>query len=246
MPTDEVDSRLSQIATLWTVVQRAHQGQELARSSAQELLLRRYSLAIHRYLIGATRNVETADELFQEFAMRFLRGDFQNADPGKGKFRQYLKTALFRLVVDHQRRTSRTPLTLEAKGAEPSQTDERVSEQEFTSAWRQELLDAAWEKLRRHEADTGQPLYTVLRFRTDHPDVRSPQMVERLAPTLGTSIDAGWIRKQLHLARNKFADFLLEQVAQSLANPTSAELAEELIELQLFEYCKPALERHAC
>jgi RNA polymerase sigma-70 factor (ECF subfamily) len=239
----DADSRLSQIATLWTVVQKAHQGVQAVRAGAQERLLQRYSFAIHRYLLGATRGADAADDLFQEFAVRFLRGDFQNADPDKGRFRQYLKTALYRLVVDFHRRQNRAPRTMEGHAVEPAATDERVSDLEFTDAWRRELLDAAWERLRQFERESGQPLYTVLRFRTDHPEVRSPQMVERLAPSLGSHVDADWIRKRLHLARNRFADFLLDQVAQSLAEPTSDAIAAELVELELLEYCKPALER---
>ncbi len=49
----------------------------------------------------------------------------------------------------------------------------------------------------------------------------------------------------LHRAREKFADMLLDEVIQSLDNPNRETLENELIELGLLEYCKPALERRA-
>src|SRR3712207_7176976 len=49
------------------------------------------------------RSEAAAEELLQEFAVRFLRGDFRRADPQRGRFRDYVKTALIHLVIDHQR-----------------------------------------------------------------------------------------------------------------------------------------------
>ena len=64
------------------------------------MLVLRYGGAVHRYLLASLRDVDAADELAQEFALRFLRGDFKNADPGKGRFRDFLKRAVYRLMVD--------------------------------------------------------------------------------------------------------------------------------------------------
>jgi hypothetical protein len=46
-----------------------------------------YHRAVHRYLLGALRDEDAAEELFQEFALRFVRGDFRWADRGRGRFR---------------------------------------------------------------------------------------------------------------------------------------------------------------
>jgi hypothetical protein len=68
-------------------------------------------------------------------------------------------------------------------------------------------------------------------------------MAEQLAPRLGKGVTADWVRKWLHAARAKFADLLLGEVAASLREPNPDALAQELIDLELFEYCRPALER---
>jgi hypothetical protein len=44
--------------------------------------------------------------------------------------------------------------------------------------------------------------------------------------------------------RYTFANLLLEEVVHSLENPTPEKLEQELIELGLFDYCQPALERY--
>ena len=41
-----------------------------------------------------TRDEQLAEELFQEFALRMLRGDFRRAEPLRGRFRDYLKTVI--------------------------------------------------------------------------------------------------------------------------------------------------------
>ena len=45
--------------------------------------------------------------------------------------------------------------------------------------------------------------------------------------------------------RDKFADLLLDEVVNSLDRPTPDHLEEELIDLGLLEYCRPALETGA-
>src|SRR5262245_18940017 len=109
MAADDPDQRLSQSTTLWTVVRCAHHGPAGEVPEAQARLMERYGGAVHRYLRGALRDPDAADELFQDFCLRFLRGDFRNAVPEKGRFRSLLKTALYHLIVDYQRRQRKRP-----------------------------------------------------------------------------------------------------------------------------------------
>lgn len=74
--------------------------------------------------------------------------------------------------------------------------------------------------------------------------LQSPmEMAELLAAQLRKPLSAAGIRQLLHRAREKFADSLLQQVAQSLDEPTADRIEEELCELTLLEYCRPALQR---
>jgi RNA polymerase sigma-70 factor (ECF subfamily) len=68
-------------------------------------------------------------------------------------------------------------------------------------------------------------------------------MAEQLSATLGKPLTAAGVRQTLHRAREKFADLVLEEVLHSLATPTVEQLEEELTELGLLDYCRPALKR---
>ena len=101
--SNEPTERLNQIHTLWSQVRKAHeQTGDLARD-ARQALLGRYGGAIHRYLLGALRDEEAANDLAQDFAFRFLHGDLRNADQERGRFRDFVKGVLFHLVADFQR-----------------------------------------------------------------------------------------------------------------------------------------------
>jgi RNA polymerase sigma factor (sigma-70 family) len=245
MEPEQLDQHISQISTQWTLLFQAHQEAGDGARMAQQQMLQRYSPAIYRYLLGCVRNADVADELFQEFALRFVRGAFKGADPGRGRFRDFLKVALYHLIVDHKRRQKHQLVSLpedapEAAAAEESPT---AADREFLAIWRAELMERTWKALAHIERQSGQPLYTVLRFRTDHPDVQAAQMAEQLARRLGQGISAGWIRKRLHYAREKFTDLLIQEVIYTLENPSTDELVEELIALGLLEYCRSALDK---
>src|SRR5690606_22273269 len=97
-------AHLSRISTEWDLVFQAHSGPPEEVTAAQSKLMSRYAGAVHRYLLGALRDPDTAAELDQEFALRFLRGDFHRADPSRGRFRDFIKRALRNLMVDHLRK----------------------------------------------------------------------------------------------------------------------------------------------
>jgi RNA polymerase sigma-70 factor (ECF subfamily) len=241
----ELDQHLSHISTIWTVLLQAQAGTGDGGRLAQERLFQRYSAPVYRYLLAAVRNPETADELFQEFALRMMRGGFQNADREQGRFRSYLKTCLRHLIADHFVRLRRHTAPLTEEVPEP-RVEESVlldSDREFLTSWRAELMKRAWVRLSQVEKETGQALHTVLRLRTDHPEVRSPQMAELLSERLGKPLTPEWVRKRLFVARAKFTDFLLEEVAHSLKGPTRDDLVDELTDLGLLEHCKDALGR---
>lgn len=239
------DSHLSQIQTLWSMVERAH-GDHINVQSAQQTLLDRYGGAIRRYALAALRDEDAADEVCQEFALKFVRGDFRGADPGKGRFRAFVKTIVYRLIVDYQRRQKK----LDREGQMHSNIAEggpvlatAKEDALFQASWRDELLARCWGRLAEYECTSGKPYHTVLRYRVEHPEARSPELAEGLSQALGKSINAGAVRVMLHRSRDAFADLLLEEVTNSLADSSLDAAEEELIELDLLDYCKPALDR---
>jgi RNA polymerase sigma-70 factor (ECF subfamily) len=247
MEHEEPGQHLSRISTLWTIVCQAKGGPAEAVIAAQEQLMQRYRRAVYRYLLGALRDPDAADELTQEFALRFLRGDCCRVDPGRGRFRDFVKGVLFHLIADYHRRKRAQPQPLPAHGEEPAASDagpDDLGGQDFRNSWRDELLARAWDALAHIQEETGRPFHAVLRCRIEHPDLRSSQMAEQLSARLKQPVTADWVRQMLHRGRDKFADLLLAEVADTLRDPTPEELQNELLDLGLLPYCEPALKRY--
>jgi RNA polymerase sigma-70 factor (ECF subfamily) len=244
MDRQNLESHLSQVSTIWSVVCRAHDGTAEAVKAAQEALLERYGGAARRYLLAAVRDADAADDLFQEFALRLARGDFHRAAPERGRFRDFLKSALYHLVADHYRRRRAGLRFVPPEKMEPAVMPAAADlDRDFIQNWRDELLARAWQLLAHVEEQTGQPYYTVLRFRADHPDVPSSQAAGQLSDKLARPLTGAGVRQTLHRARDKFADLLLDEVINSLDQPGAEQLEQELIDLGLHEYCRPALDR---
>ena len=96
------DLHLSQIQTAWSMVRQAH-GDDTAVHAAQQSLLDRYGGAVRRYALASLRDEDAADEVSQEFALRFVRGTQgsflenghstrEGAGRATGHFRQSLST----------------------------------------------------------------------------------------------------------------------------------------------------------
>jgi RNA polymerase sigma factor (sigma-70 family) len=226
----DVEERLSRIATRWTVVRESHAG-----GSRNDLLLR-YRGAVYRYLLGATRDADAAEDLCQEFAVRFLRGDFHRADPGRGRFRDYVKTALVNLVNDHHRARQARPRGLTADPPQPA-GPAPPADDTFVQDWRKDVLDQTWKAL----GDVNPAFRVVLLLRIENADMQSPELAERAGARLGKPMTPEYARKALQRAHAKFAGLLIDQVAASLDEPDDAALEAELRSLDLLKYCRTAL-----
>jgi RNA polymerase sigma factor (sigma-70 family) len=235
---------LSQIQTLWGLVQQAHAAAHDA-GPAQAFLLKRYGPAALLYLRGALRDAHAADDLYHDFVLRFLRGGFRGADPGRGRFRDYLKAALRRLVLDHRRRDKRRPKSLAADAPEPETQEgpDAALDRDFLAAWREQLFARTWGALEQHDRRTHQPHYLALRFQADHPELSSHELAEGLGGALGRAVKPDCLRQWLTRGRAKFADLFLDELAGSLRDGRPEALEQELIELGLLDLFGAALRR---
>jgi RNA polymerase sigma-70 factor (ECF subfamily) len=245
MKPSDADQRLRQISTCWSLVFQAHRGQQSTVGEAQQELMQRYCGAVYRYLLGALRDPDAAEELAQEFALRFVRGDFHRANPESGRFRDFVKTAVYHLIVDYQRQRQKRPGSLPCDSAflPGEEGDVCRADAVFLDRWREEVLDRTWEALANLQRQSGQRYYTVLRWRAEHPDLPAARLAEELSAQGGVPVSEAGVRQTLHRAREKFADLLLEEVARSLQTTDKERLEEELIDLGLLPYCRPALAR---
>jgi RNA polymerase sigma factor (sigma-70 family) len=229
------ETHLSQISTQWSLVEQAHQAEPAARP-AQERLLTRYYPAVYRFLRHLTGDAEAAQDLGQDFAVRFLRGDFRHARPEHGRFRDYLKAALRHLTADAHRRRLKAAHLDSLPGLDPAAPD--VTEG-LTDFWRRELLNRAWEELGRESAATGSLRYEALRLKSEDPGRDSAAVAAELSRRHGRPFTTAGVRQLLHRARERFAELLRREVAATLPDDDPAAVRAELAELRLLCYCEP-------
>lgn len=234
-------SHLSRIETQWAVVREAHDSQ-ISGNQAQSELIDIYGPSIKKYLLASMRDPDAAAEVFQEFALRLIRGDFRNADSHKGRFRSMIKTALYRLMIDYYRRTKKQRKLGSSQEIESLAENESDSTDEsFTLAWRQSLLNETWNRLEQLQQQTERPYFSVLRARVDFPKLTTKQLHQNLSETDKSIPAESAFRVFIHRARKRFAAILLEQVIASMNDPTDEQVEVELIELGLHHFCKPAM-----
>src|SRR5258708_7511873 len=96
-------------STRWTLVLHAGRKAGDQAETARNELLVRYHDAVYRYLCARVGDGDAAGELFSRFAERVLEIHpfLQRADQKKGRFRDYLKTVLQRMVIDYFRENQR-------------------------------------------------------------------------------------------------------------------------------------------
>jgi DNA-directed RNA polymerase specialized sigma24 family protein len=242
--TEQPVCRISQLNTSWSLVRQAHDGTSVAMIDARRRLVERYAGAVERYLRAAISDVHKAEDLSQKFAEKVLSGAFHRADSQKGRFRDFLKTALWRMVSRERYKNSKELQPLPAEFPEPadSLTPPDIVEAQFIDCWRAELLARAWDHLKSDPA--GQIGFRVLRRRVENSELTYQQHALELSAELGRPFTDINVRQIRHRAGLRFAEFLIEEVAQSLDKPTRENLTQELIDLKLLKYCQVALDQY--
>jgi RNA polymerase sigma-70 factor (ECF subfamily) len=239
-------------STRWSGVLEAGRSQGDAAAAARHELLIHYHDAVFRYLTARLGDANAAGELFSRFAERVLEIHpfLKRADPEKGRFRDYLRAVLSRMIVDWHRQQAKEPMPL-ASEVEPAQPDDGAGpDDEFQKVWAEELMNHAWAALERVERSQGKPYHTLLLYKAQNPQTRSEAMAQLFSARLSKPISADNIRKLLQRGHELLNDLLVEEVARSLrqdpGDRVNAErVEEELIDLQMLD--KPrrdAVERY--
>ena len=222
------------------MVLRANSGSQ-AQPEALREFFQRYQGAVLRYFQTALKDHDIATDLTQDFALRFVRGDFWNVAPDRGRFRDFLRVALANLLRDYRRRQKHAAIRAGVLAGvhDPVEDDHDPAGPEFDESWRNELLARTWIALEQHQSETSEPYFTALKLKADHSRTSSTALAESFNAVRAeaTPISEPAFRKTLQRARDRFGELLLREVAETLAVPTRAELERELIELRLLTYC---------
>jgi RNA polymerase sigma-70 factor (ECF subfamily) len=232
----EAKSRLEAISTRWSLLRRAHDGLAATMAGeARQALVLRYIQAIERYVGALLQHSDEAADVAQDVVVRLLAGNFANVDPQRGRFRDFLKTAI-RNTVRNQWNQQKRRRKVDFDVAQLPDEDE-ADEKTWESQWRTVVLDLAWRALEQYQqSHSGSVAYTVMRLRVDHPDDTSEQLAVRLSQATGRPVRPETLRQRLHRARDQFTDLLIAEVAKGLADPTPDKIEDELVALGLTEY----------
>jgi RNA polymerase sigma-70 factor (ECF subfamily) len=225
-------------------------GQELSRISTEWAIVydpgefvHRYATAVQKYLNALIRNPHDAEEVGQDFFLFVTEHGFPRAKRERGRFRDYLKTAVRNSALTFLRR-KRLPTRGDSEMLE-SMADQGppvIPDQEWITQWRQCLMDRAWRSLEEHQQQAPDNIYyTALRLMMTSPGEDSKALAAKAARIVGRPITAEAFRKQISRARRKLAGFIVREIAQSLDNATPTQVEEELVDLGLIEYVRDFL-----
>lgn len=230
---------LNEIVTNWEELFSASARNGSASSPLLANVLQRYFGAVWNYLASIVKDDHVADDLTQEFAVRFLRGDFRNLHPEKGRFRDFLKVVLRNMVIDHLRKQKAASTEIDLQGIhDPQNSAAEQYDELFLEHWRQDLLRRTWNTFRSSNDRQGAIYYEALRQFAESGGLNSEMLAQKLSTYRGAPVNAATARQILCRARQKFADCLRDEVRQSLSaeNSGADDVEEELCELRLNKY----------
>src|SRR5262249_51409504 len=107
----------------------------------------RYAAAIQSYFAALIKDPHDAEEVAQEFLLRVLEVGFFRVQAERGRFRDYLKTAVRHAALNflqRRRDTARNNISLTQV---PAPSDAESTDGEWLTSWRHCLLARAWRAL---------------------------------------------------------------------------------------------------
>ena len=223
--------------TRWTLVLAARTRHDVVGSDAFARLCERYYEPLYAYLRHRGYSVDDAEDLTQGFIARWMEKDvLRHADPGRGKFRAFLLTAIKHYAVnEHVRATaakrggSSRPVPLDFAAAEGRHAprNDVTPERLYDRRWALAVLERALAALRAECRTNGREalLDAVHGTLTGEGD-RAPY--RDIAERFGMTESA--VRVAVHRMRLRYRELVRAEVAQTVESDDEVE--EELRYLQ--------------
>ena len=233
---DKMQSGAAFASTNWSMVLLAHDD-----PGAMDRLMRQYLAPIYAYVRRTGRTPDQAADLTQDFVATVVleRALIQKADPERGRFRAFVKSALSHFLIDeHRRATARfraavTPALpgLRLDDFEPDAAADPTTA--FDRQWAGTLLAVALARVEADCRECGQGAHwDAFCAVVIDPTVRqtsAPKLTD-IATRLGLS-EPGQVSSMIQTVRRKFRRMLRKAVEDTVADPALA--AEEFQELKI-------------
>ena len=237
----------AQTATDWSMVMQAAGDDDGPAATALETLMRRYWPAVYAFLRSGGCDVHQASDLTQGFLCDVVirRGLLRTADPGRGRFRTLLLSAVRNYVRDrhrHETAKRRAPDGAATVPLDPTSLESvgdphlRSPDAAFAAAWSvtivRQVLAQVCEACR---ADGLEAHWTVFESRVVRPMLLGEPAASyaRLVERLDLS-DASQAANMMVTVKRRFAKQLYEEVGRTVDDPMQIE-AELLALLRSLE-----------
>ena len=224
-------SLMSFPTTQWTQLAEASlSGGESARA-ALDSLCRQYWQPVFLAFRARNMDQQEAQDATQGFFLHTMKTSFfRQADPLRGKFRNFLGGALRRYVIqNYDRKAMRryrmgaNEVPLEEAGPD-ALSQESPHDRIFDREWALTMLEAALQRLRvDYEVLRGPAAFAVIKSFLPSARMNVPDY-ESAAAQLHTTPAA--LRVEVHRVRRQFRDILRREVARTVSAPH--EIEEEL------------------
>ena len=224
----------SGIFTTVNLVRSSHPWTEV--DSAAGFVLR-YLIPMRRQLIDILGSPTHADR-----SLKILLGHLVSSGFGEhkqGRLRDYLLRA-----VRSAAKATAAELP-EAERPELKLDDVRIDSRRWLAYWREGLLQRAWRSLERFEhANDDAPVYAILSAATADPKLTAEMLAVAVqnssdtapndaAPIDAAPIDAVAVTRLLPVAKTMFAQFIADEVAETLQTPDREAVSREITALGL-------------
>ena len=239
LPTPSPASRSGLFpVTRWTQVSRLRVDPESAEGQrALGDLCQAYWYPLYAFARRKGQSQADAQDLAQAFFAKVLQGNFfASAQAGDGRMRTYLLTAFTRHMADEWDKSQAKKrgggvevLSLDFEDGERRFQDEPASaeshERDFERAWARSVLSQAGAALEKECAGAGKgSLFAAISpLITGEGDAA---VYEELTQSTGMTVEA--LRQTVRRLRLRFRDLLRETIADTLDEPTEAQIDAEL------------------
>ena len=229
-PDPNIDASGRFPSTHWSLIIRAGSPESPQSHAALAELCSVYWYPIYAFIRRKGNRPDQALDLTQGFFARLLeKGIMAEAEPGKGRFRAFLRTDCQHFLIDQHRRmrargggspTARSMRNgAEGRyGFEPADT--LSPDRLFDRAWALTLLDRVLDLLAREYAAKGHSeLFDHLKIVLTQGKGAVPAAT--LAAELGKT--EGAVNMAIHRLRKRYREILEEQIAATLDDPSEME-----------------------
>jgi RNA polymerase sigma factor (sigma-70 family) len=190
------------------------------RARCLEVVAGAYWKPVYKYLrLRWSADVDRAEDLTQSFfATAIDREMLAGYEPGRARFRTFLRACLDRHVIDEHRRTRAkrrggTQLQLEfseAEGELASASRFADPHEQFEAEWLRHIMHVAVQRLEARLAEAGKPIHANL-FSDYHLKDGAPSYAEAAARY---AISVSNVTNWLHATRREFRRVALEVLAE--------------------------------